>query len=206
MACVGFGGIALSNDVDVRRESVANAKRNLDKVARLGVERSNFGCGFNGRVKHEGRINFCVQMLKELGPHAKGLGIRITQENFDYWKADDLARICEAVGMKEWVGVHSDTGNWLIMDEDPLEATRKVLPYTLHAHVRDYVVENETYNGVALGAGLVDFEKVLPVLAQAPVEEIVFSMEVDTDDRDEDEEAEKSYVYLKDWMQKKGYM
>lgn len=41
------------------------------------------------------------------------------------------------------------------------------------------------------------------MLAQAPVEELIFSMEVDTDDRDEDECAERSYAYLKAWMERR---
>lgn len=76
----------------------------------------------------------------------------------------------------------------------------------MHAHVRDYVLENDTYNGVAVGAGLVDFEKVLPLLAQAgEKEDVIFSMEVDTDDRDEDQCAHDSYAYLKNWLIKSGH-
>jgi hypothetical protein len=60
-------------------------------------------------------------------------------------------------------------------------------------------------NGVAVGDGLVDFERVLPLLVRAPVEELIFSMEVDTDDRDEDEMAERSYTYLAAWLTKHGY-
>ena len=85
-------------------------------------------------------------------------------------------------------------------------ATERCLPYTMHAHVRDYVLENDTYNGVAVGAGLIDFEKILPLLARAGGgEDIVFSMEVDTDDRDEDQCAQDSYQYLKDWCLKNGH-
>jgi hypothetical protein len=44
-----------------------------------------------------------------------------------------------------------------------------------------------------------------PLLARAPVEELIFSMEVDTDDRDEDEAAERSYAYLAAWLEKNGH-
>jgi sugar phosphate isomerase/epimerase len=176
----------------------------MEKVAQLGARVGFFGAQFFGRVKREGRIHFCVEMLRAIAPTAAELGLRITQENYDYFTSADLIRICQAVG-QPYVGVHSDTGNWLILGEDPVAATEAVLPYTLHAHVRDYVDENETYNGVALGDGLVDFERVLPLLARAPVEELIFSMEVDTDDRDEDEAAERSYDYLAAWLAKNGY-
>ena len=199
LPAIGFGGMRLSNDAEVRAESVDELKRNMELVPRLGATRGFFGAQFLGRVQREGRVRYCIEMLRRIAPIAAELGLRITQENYDFFTSDDLVRICRAVAMPH-VGVHSDTGNWLILGEDPVEATRKVLPFTLHAHVRDYVYENDTYNGVALGDGLVDFGQILPLLAEAPVEEIIFSVEVDTDDRDEDDAAERSFAYLKDWL------
>jgi sugar phosphate isomerase/epimerase len=202
---VGFGGMRLSNDAEIRAESIAELQRNLDKVVELGATLGFFGAQYFGRVQREGRVRFCVDMLRLIAPTAAQLGLRITQENYDYFTSRDLERICREVGQPH-VGVHSDTGNWLILGEDPLEATKRVAPFTLHTHVRDYVVENHTYNGVAVGDGLVDFEAVLPVLAatggDAP---LVFSMEVDTDDRDEDEAAERSYSYLAGWLGRNGW-
>jgi len=204
-AMVGFGQVAVSNDAEVRKASLADAARHLEVVAYLEARTSNFSCLRNGRMTPQGQIKVAIQMLKEIGRMAQGHGIRICQENFNSWKADDFTRICEGVGLDN-VGFQSDTGNWLITGEDPVEATRKMLPYTMHAHVRDYVLENDTYNGVAVGAGLVDFEKVLPLLAQAgQKEDIVFSMEVDTDDRDEDKCAHDSYEYLKKWLIANGH-
>ncbi|MBX6772583.1 MAG: sugar phosphate isomerase/epimerase [Chloroflexi bacterium] len=205
IAMVGFGSVAVSNDAEVRAASIAEARRNLEIAAYLGARTSNFACARNGRVTHEGQIKIAIQMLKEIGRIAQEYGIRICQENYDHWTSDELIRICRETGLDN-VGIQSDTGNWLILGEDPVEATRKCLPYTFHAHVRDYVLENDTYNGVAVGAGLVDFEKVLPLLAQAgEKEDIIFSMEVDTDDRDEDQCARDSYAYLKDWLIRSGH-
>ena len=205
IAMVGFGSVAVSNDAEVRAASIAEARRNLEIAAYLGARTSNFACARNGRVTHEGQIKIAIQMLKEIGRIAQEYGIRICQENYDHWTSDELIRICRETGLDN-VGIQSDTGNWLILGEDPVEATRKCLPYTFHAHVRDYVLENDTYNGVAVGAGLVDFERVLPLLAQAgEKEDIIFSMEVDTDDRDEDQCARDSYTYLKDWLIRSGH-
>ncbi|HLG51371.1 MAG TPA: sugar phosphate isomerase/epimerase family protein [Chloroflexota bacterium] len=205
IAMVGFGSVAVSNDAEVRAASIAEARRNLEIAAYLGARTSNFACARNGRVTHEGQIKIAIQMLREIGRIAQEYGIRICQENYDHWTSDELIRICRETGLDN-VGIQSDTGNWLILGEDPVEATRKCLPYTFHAHVRDYVLENDTYNGVAVGAGLVDFERVLPLLAQAgEKEDIIFSMEVDTDDRDEDQCARDSYTYLKDWLIRSGH-
>jgi sugar phosphate isomerase/epimerase len=157
-------------------------------------------------VTREGQIRLAIAAVRELGKAAKSLGLRICQEDYDYFTSDDLLRITEGTGLDN-VGIQSDTGNWLILGEDPVFATKKCLPYTFHTHVRDYVLENGVYNGVALGTGLVDFEKILPLLVQAGAKErLVLSMEVDTDNRDEDEEAHKSFAYLKSWLVKNGLM
>ncbi|HUX87062.1 MAG TPA: sugar phosphate isomerase/epimerase family protein, partial [Chloroflexota bacterium] len=204
-AMVGFGSVAVHNDAEVRAASLAETRRNLDVAAYLGARTSNFSCARNGRMTREGQITCAIAMLKEIGRIAQDHGIRICQENYDYWKSAEFIRICDEVGLEN-VGIQSDTGNWLILGEDPVEATRACLRYTMHAHVRDYVLENETYNGVAVGAGLVDFKRVLPLLAEAGTrEDVVFSMEVDTDDRDEDQCAHDSYAYLKSWLINNGH-
>lgn len=202
---VGFGAVAVHNDAEVRKANLEQVRKNLQVASTFGIRTSNFGCARNGRITPAGQIKYAIMQLKEIGKMAADLGIRICQENFDWWNSYELVQICNEVGMEN-VGIQSDTGNWLILTEDPVEATRRCLPYTMHAHVRDYVLEADTYNGVAVGAGLVDFGQILPMLAEAgQKEDIVFSMEVDTDDRDEDQTAADSYQYLKDWCLKNGH-
>lgn len=205
IARVGFGRVAVSHDRWIRERSIAEAARNLEAVAYLESPVSSFGCDRNGRITPEGQIRYAIQMLTEIGRIAGSLGLRICQENYNWWTADELIRICVGTGLAN-VGIQSDTGNWFITNEDPVEATRKCVPYTFHSHVRDYVLEHETYNGVAVGAGLVDFEQVLPLLAQAAVtDDIIFSIEVDTDDRDEDQCAHDSFAYIKRWLIQHGH-
>lgn len=198
-------GISLSYDDEVREAALEIGYRDLEALAYLGVRTAGFSCAMNGRVTREGRIRLAVDAIRKLGQAAKGLGIRICQEDYDYFTSDDLIRICEGTGLDN-VGIQSDTGNWLILGEDPVFATKKCVPLTYHAHVRDYVLENGVYNGVALGRGLVDFHRLLPILVQAGSRErLILSVEVDTDNRDEDEEARESYRFLKAWLQSNGY-
>ena len=200
-----FGPVVVSNDAMVRQANLDRIRRELEEIAVLGARTATFHVQYHGRVTREGQVRFTVQMLREIGPIAAGYGIRVCQEDYDYFASAELLRICREVDLPN-VGIHSDTGNWLLLGEDPVEATRACLPYTLHAHVRDYVLENETYNGVALGEGLVDFPRVLPILAEAGREDdIIFAVEVDTDDRDEDEAALESYRYLKRWLVANGH-
>ncbi len=200
------GGVSLSYDSEVREAALKTGYAQLEAVAYLGVHTAGFGCGMNGRVTREGRIRLAIDAVGKLGQAARDLGIRICQEDFDYFTSDDLVRICEGTGLDN-VGINSDTGNWLILGEDPVYATKKCLPYTFHSHVRDYLLEDGVYNGVAVGKGLVDFERLLPILVKAGEKErLILSVEVDTDTRDEDEESHESYRFLKSWLQTNGHL
>jgi sugar phosphate isomerase/epimerase len=202
----GVGGVAVSYDDEVRSAALNTGRRNLEVAAYLGARTCTFSPQMNGRVTHMGRIRLATQSVRELGKAAKNLGLRICQENFDYFTSDDLIRISKGTGLDN-VGILNDNGNWLILNEDPVFATKKCLPLTFHAHVRVYVLENGVYNGVALGRGLVDFPTLLPILARAGAKErLVFSVELDTDSRDEDEEVHESYRYLKAWLVANGLM
>ena len=163
---VGFGSVVCTLDAEVRELALGQALKNLEVAAYLGAKVSTFGCQRNGRVTRPAQLRFAVDQLKVVGRAAGELGLKICQENFDYWTSDELIAISAGTGLAN-VGINNDTGNWLILGEDPVEATRKVLPYTFHSHVRDYVLEDGTYNGLAVGQGLVDFERLLPILARA---------------------------------------
>jgi sugar phosphate isomerase/epimerase len=197
---VHVGGVMLSYDDEVRAAALQVGRQHLEVAATLGARTVGFSPGMNGRVTREGRIRLAIPTVRQLGELARDLGLRLCQEDYDYFTSDDLLRITEGTGLDN-VGIQSDTGNWLILGEDPVFATKKCLPYTFHAHVRDYVLENGVYNGVALGRGLVDFPTLLPILVRAgDRERLILSVEVDTDNRDEDEEAHESYRYLKQWL------
>jgi sugar phosphate isomerase/epimerase len=205
VAMLYVGGVALSYDEEIRAAALQTGYHQLEALAYLGVQTAGFGCGMYGRVTREGRIRLAIDTIGKLGQVARGLGIRICQEDYDYFTSDDLLCITEGTGLDN-VGILSDTGNWLILGEDPVFATKKCLAYTFHAHVRDYVLENGVYNGVAVGHGLVDFPSLLPILARAgETDRLILSVEVDTDNRDEDDEAYESYRYLKDWLVATGH-
>ena len=202
---VYVGGVALSYDDEVRLGALNTGYQHLEVAAQLDARTVGFGCGMNGRVTREGRIRLAIDSVGRLGHAARQLGIRICQEDWDFFTSDDLIRICEGTGLDN-VGIQSDTGNWYILGEDPLYATKKCLPLTFHTHVRDYALEGGAYNGVALGQGMVDFPNILPLFAQrAENDRLVLSMEVDTDDRDEDQAAHDSYRYLKEWLVATGH-
>jgi sugar phosphate isomerase/epimerase len=170
---------------------------------RLGSPLGLFYFGYGGRVTREGRIRLAVEQVTRLADAAAELGLTVTTENYDYFTSDDFLEIFQRVGRPN-VGLHNDTGNWLILDEDPLEATRKMAPYTYHAHVRDYVLRDGVYSSVPIGEGVVDFAPILDemVAIAAGRDRFVMAMEMDLDaggPEVEDEAVRACARYMADW-------
>jgi sugar phosphate isomerase/epimerase len=202
------GSLMLSADRDLSGPPLRRAIGNLEVAHRLGSPLGLFYFGYGGRVTREGRVRLAVEQVRELADAAAERGLTVTTENYDYFTSDDFVRIFERVDRPN-VGLHNDTGNWLILGEDPLEATRKMAPYTHHAHVRDYVLRDGVHSSVPIGRGLVDFPSVLAELARIgrERERFVLAMEMDLDEGDEraeDEAVRACARYMVGWFREKG--
>jgi sugar phosphate isomerase/epimerase len=122
--------------------------------------------------------------LKRLAPVAEANGVKLAIENHADYRGHELATVLEEVGSPA-VGAKLDTGNAFAAVEDPTEAAKALAPFVFATHVKDVRVESEPWgrkeqvpetalvpNGllvmleVALGDGHVDFDTILPLLAE----------------------------------------
>ncbi len=200
------GLLGLSADADLSETGLQAATQNLEVARFLGSPLGLYYFSYGGRVTREGRIRLAVEQVRRLADAAAELGMTVTTENYDYFTSDDFLEIFRRVDRPN-IGLHNDTGNWLIVGEDPLHATRKMAPYTYHAHVRDYVLQDGVFSSVPIGQGLVDMPAVLDELARiaAQHERFVMAMEMDLDAGDaaaEDEAVRACARYMADWMQR----
>jgi sugar phosphate isomerase/epimerase len=200
------GTLVLHADRELSEPALTRTIKNLEVAHYLGSPLGLFYFSYAGRVTREGRIRLATEQIRRLADAALELGLSVTTENYDFFTSDDFLEIFKAVGRAN-VGLHNDTGNWLILGEDPLEATRKMAPYTYHAHIRDYVLKDGVYTSVPIGQGLVDFSSVLAELK--PVAEqrdrLVMAMEMDLDQGDEaveDQAVRECARYMADWFQR----
>jgi len=119
--------------------------------------------------------------------------------------ADGLLKIVRLVS-SPWIGVNWDTGNsYLAGLEDPYEGLAKVRDYVRHVHAKDISMTHSqaergkvtgTPVGCACGEGVVDWERVIHLLA--PLDrEIFLSVECGKID-----EAERSLTFLKRLLKK----
>lgn len=114
------------------------------------------------------QIEVTTQVLRELGRMAADHNVIVTMELHVDLTSVELARMIEAVDSPH-VGVNLDTANALGLLEDPMEAARRLAPYTKTTHFKDTCIypTPEGYNwlgGAPLGRGLVDLPAVVDIL------------------------------------------
>lgn len=202
------GSLNLNADKDLSEPPLEKAIASLEIARRLGSPLGLFYFGYGGRVNRDGRIRLAVEQVGRLADAAAEHGITVTTENYDYFTSDDFLEIFQRLDRPN-VGLHNDTGNWLLLDEDPLEATRKMAPYTYHAHVRDYDLRDGVFTSVPIGQGMVDFPPILDELVRigATRGRFVLAMEMDLDSGSPDEEDEsvrECARYMANWYNRAG--
>jgi sugar phosphate isomerase/epimerase len=74
---------------------------------------------------------------------AQELGIKTTVENHGFFcqDSDRVEKLVNAVNHPNF-GVLLDIGNFLCVDEDPVKAVGRLLPYVFHVHVKDFHVKS----------------------------------------------------------------
>jgi sugar phosphate isomerase/epimerase len=202
------GTLLLHADRELSEPTLSRTIANLEVAHRLGSPLGLYYFGYGGRVTREGRVRLAVEQIRRLAAAAGAYGMTVTTENYDFFTGDDFLEIFDRVG-RENVGLHNDTGNWLMLGEDPLEATRKLAPYTYHAHVRDYVLQDGVYTSVPIGQGLVNFPPILEQLKKVGEQRdrMVLAMEMDLDEGEaeaEDRAVRECARYMVDWFARAG--
>jgi sugar phosphate isomerase/epimerase len=195
------GSLNLHADRELSEPPLKEAIANLEVAHHLGSPLGLFYFGYGGRVTREGRVRLAVEQIGRLADAANAYGMKVTTENYDYFGCDDFLSIFQQLGRAN-VGLHNDTGNWLILGEDPLTATRKMAPYTFHAHVRDYRLVDGVFKSVPLGQGQVAMNEVLMELRGIAerLQRMVLAVEMDLDEGDENEAVRQCLAYMNNWV------
>lgn len=101
-----------------------------------------------------------LAVLRKVKQQAQDLGVKIAIENHGDLTARELRQLVETAG-KDYVGVCLDTGNPVLLCEDPLLAMEVLAPYTVTTHIRDSVIfehpRGAAVQWVALGDGSLDW-------------------------------------------------
>ncbi len=110
----------------------------------------------------EKHIESTLNVLKAVRSQAEDLNVRIAIENHGDLTARELRQLIEAAGTN-FTGCCLDTGNPVLLCEDPLLSLEVLAPYTVTTHIRDSVIfehpKGAAVQWVALGDGSLDWQK-----------------------------------------------
>jgi sugar phosphate isomerase/epimerase len=93
----------------------------------------------HGALPLAAHVENTVAVCRAVRGQAMDLGITLAIENHGEMQARELAALVEAAG-PEYVGVCLDTGNPVMVLEDPLVTLDYLAPYVVSSHVRDAVL------------------------------------------------------------------
>ena len=170
--------LGLFVELDTRGTDPAHLAEMLRLCHAIGgdVLRTYVSCG--GDLAQE--LDQAPAHLKAVVPICRDLGIRIAVENHEYETSQEVLTMVRRVE-SEWVGTHVDTGNSMMVWEDPVAAVRAAAPLAVSSHFKDHVVIVEEGQplvvGVTLGTGSADCRECFRILAQeSPLQRLVIEV------------------------------
>jgi len=170
---------------DARRRDFPHS---IERAAELGVKA--MGCTFGFKTRPGAIASYAEWIqyienaeirLRELAPIAERHGVKVGVEpHFDF-TVDEIAGIVERVD-SPCIGVLLDIGNPVATLDDPLEAARRLAPYAVATHIKDFRVD-ETPQGfdltmVPLGTGSIRVGDILEFLNVHAPPEMSFCLEL----------------------------
>jgi sugar phosphate isomerase/epimerase len=185
--------------------------RHLEIAKRLGASVMRTYLGFNPRaenvnVPHE--VERAAMALNAVKHKAQLYGVQIAVENHCDLTTDELLGLMTRVNSPN-VGVCVDLGNFMIHLENPVDSVKKLVPYIISTHFKDYAFSMENWGfkayGVALGDGVIDLRTILDILIdEAHLDRITLEIPVEQEATEvltlkkEDDLVRTSVIYARE--------
>lgn len=149
LACFGACNNLAVSDPERRKAQLEDITNSVDMAARLGAKVVRAFSGDKEQsVSYEQAKQWIIDGLKEAAAYAADRGIVICLENHGLFagKADQVLEVIREVGSPALKSTF-DTGNFLLVDDDPNEAVRKLKHDVAHVHFKDFQKVDENYEG-----------------------------------------------------------
>ncbi|MGK9118389.1 sugar phosphate isomerase/epimerase family protein [Olivibacter jilunii] len=111
---------------------------------------------------HRKQLDLLTEQFEQAVKVAKKYDIKLAVENHIDFNAEEILELVKRIDSK-YFGVNFDTGNFLRVLDDPIQAMQKLAPYVYATHIKDLlpvkgVPVNEWYffSCVPTGEGLID--------------------------------------------------
>lgn len=166
--------------------------------------------GFNPHdkgVDPQKEVAHALDVLNKIKSIAEEYEIKIAIENHCDLTTDELLSLIKAID-SPYVGVCVDLGNFMIHLENPTESVKKLAPYIIDTHFKDYNSSMENWGfktyGVPLGEGKIDLFSILDILVnESGLDRIMLEIPVEPEGTEEetlkkeDETVRKSVLYAR---------
>lgn len=144
-------GDLLKTDEAEQAAEIERIKRHIDVAERLGLKRMRFDVAsfrrpFSTNTIHNFNAEF-PQMVRNGGllcDYAAEKGINIVMENHGFFinGSDRVLSLIDAINRPN-LKMTVDVGNFLCVDEDPIAAVKKCLPYAEMIHLKDFYIRKK---------------------------------------------------------------
>lgn len=163
-----------------RKKEVETIKEKLKVATQLGAAHMRvFSGNMQEGITFETAKQWIIDGFKEVVPYAQEQGITLVLENHGLLagKSTQVKEIINAVG-SPYFRANPDTGNFLLADEDPLQAVTSLKDLISFVHFKDLkevpegqgeytALSGKKYEGTILGEGQVPMENILSFLASS---------------------------------------
>jgi sugar phosphate isomerase/epimerase len=182
LAVYSIGNDFFQPDADARARELAAFKQGIDIANQLEV---NLMRVFSGNAKAgyklEDGLAWIVDGLSEGAAYAQQHGVTLALENHGLMagRSDQVRQIIETVNSPA-LRANLDTGNFLLVGQNPTDAARELANIVALVHLKDFrkATDADTvhvykgldgvgYTGTVVNAGEVDLAAIINILAQA---------------------------------------
>jgi sugar phosphate isomerase/epimerase len=122
---------------------------------------------------HDPQLQRLIHMFRKAVPIAEEYGIRMAIENHIDFSGQEILSLVESVN-SPFLGINFDTGNFVRLLDDPVQAMDVLAPYTYATHIKDLKIQrgvpaNEWYffSSAPVGDGVVDNARLIEKLQRA---------------------------------------
>lgn len=176
----------LYGDPARQRAEIDRLKQSIDVAAILGATSFRHDVTWDAEaptVPFDAFLGSVVPACREVTRYGAEKGIKTSLENHGYFlqTADRIEALIQAVADPNF-GITLDMGNFLCLNQDPVESVRRMLPYAVMVHAKDFHVRPKdrmpssgwfstptpiALRGAILGHGEIDIPAQLALLRQA---------------------------------------
>ncbi len=127
-----------------QREQIDHLKQAIDIASILGATSFRHDVTWDAeasKIPFLDFLNVVVPACREVTQYGKSKNIKTSLENHGYFlqSADRIEILVQAVDDPNF-GVTLDMGNFLCLNQDPVESVRRLLPYAVMVHAKDFHV------------------------------------------------------------------